>query len=97
MPKDKPYIEEEEGKEEGDFDADVYTEEGREQLVEDDEITDVEEGFAEGYEHGETEVKCQNCGKMITDVAVERSFRGREYFFCSISCAESYMKKVKIV
>ena len=97
MPEDTPYIKEEEGKEEGDFEADVYTEKGREELVEDDEITPAEEGFAEGYEHGETEVKCQNCGRLIVDHAVEREFRGMEYFFCSISCAEDYIRKVKIV
>jgi len=93
MPKD-PYLEEEEGKEEGNFEEDVYTKEGREELLEEDEINETEEGFAEGFEHGETEIQCQNCGKILTDEnVVEREFEKQPYFFCSDTCAEDYLKK----
>ena len=94
MPQE-PYIQEEEGKEEGELEEDVYTSEGREELVENDEINELEEGFSEGYEHGETEVKCQNCGKILMEHVVEREFRGQDYFFCSVSCAETYVTKLK--
>ena len=97
MPK-TTYLEEEEGKEEGELDEDVYTEEGREELVEDDEITEIEQGFAEGYEKGEMNVKCQNCGKLLTNEnPIEREIRGDTYYFCSITCAEQYVKKKKVV
>ena len=97
MPK-TPYLEEEEGKEEGTLEEDVYTAEGREELLEEDEINEVEEGFAEGYEQGDTEITCQNCGKMLTDEhVIKRSFNGQDYFFCSISCAENFINKKKIL
>ena len=32
-------------------DLDIYSEEARESLIEDDEISSAEEGFMEGYEH----------------------------------------------
>ena len=70
-------------------------EEGRDDLMDADEISNIEEGFAESYDHEQTQVKCQNCEKMILDTAVEREFRGQEYFFCSINCAEMYIKKLK--
>ena len=74
----------------------IYTHEGREELLEEDEITDLEEGFTEGYENGDTEIKCPQCGKMLTnEQVVERELRGQTYYFCSISCAETYVTKKK--
>lgn len=96
MPK-TPYLEEEEGKEEGTLDEDVYTEEGREELIEEGVINDVEEGFAEGYEHGERKTQCQQCGKLLVDENfVEKEFDDDTYRFCSDSCAENYSKKRKV-
>ncbi len=92
------YIEEEEGKEQGELEEDTYTQKGRKELLEEDEISDVEEGFSEGYEKGESEVKCQNCGKLLVDEnVVEREIRGQTYYFCSITCAETFVKKKKII
>lgn len=97
MTKD-PYLKEEEGKEQGTFDADVYTEEGREELVEEGVIDDVEEGFVEGYEHGEHQVACQNCGKMLLDENfVEEEFDKDIYRFCNDSCVEEYHKKHNVI
>ena len=80
------------------IEEDVYTEEGREELIEEDEISDAEEGFTQGYEQGEKHVKCQNCSKLLTDeYVVEREFHGDTYYFCSISCAETYIAKKRIV
>ena len=77
---------------------DIYTNEGSEELLEGDEISNVEEGFAQGYEQGNSEVKCGNCAKLLTDEhVVEREFRGQTFFFCSISCAETYVRKLREV
>ena len=89
-----PYIKEEEEKEQGTFEEDVYTHEGREELLEDDEISEIEEGFSEGYEKGDTQIKCQECGKILTDQEIlERKFDEQDYFFCSETCAEIYLRK----
>ena len=77
---------------------DIYTNEGSEELLEGDEISNVEEGFAQGYGQGNSEVKCGNCNKLLTDEQiVEREFRGQTFFFCSISCAETYVRKLREV
>lgn len=97
MTKD-PYIKEEDGAEQGTFDADVYTEEGREKLVEEGVIDDVEEGFTEGYEHGEHQVTCQNCKQILTDENfVEEEFNNVKYRFCNDTCVEQYHKKHKVI
>src|SRR3989344_1590687 len=43
---------------------DVYSEEGREAALEDDTITDLEEGFLQGYEENERPAKCAT-GKIV--------------------------------
>ena len=74
---------------------DVYTPKGRNELLEDDEITPVEEGFMEGAEsYGETG-KCANCGKILTGDFIEREINGRVYRFCSEKCAEEFEKRLK--
>lgn len=85
----------EEEPEEGTFEGDVYTEEGRKELLEGDEISDVEEGVAEGFEHGDAKVECNECHKLLTDEedTYEREVNGDMYQFCSVKCAENYMKK----
>ena len=84
--------------EEGTFEEDVYTEEGREELLEEDEIDEIEEGLAEGFEHGDRKVKCQECGKLLVDDKfVEQNYDDDTYRFCSDTCAEQYSKKRKIV
>lgn len=88
----------EEEMEEGKHDEDVYTEEGREKLVEDGEITETEEGFMEGEENRGEETSCAYCGKMISedkDNIYERKFNGEIKVFCSEEHAEKYAEKLK--
>jgi len=78
-----------ESKEESD---DIYSEEGRESLVEDDEISPEEEGFMEGAEGGGKGAKCRKCGKVLGEDFIERRLKGELYRFCSEECAEKYLK-----
>ena len=93
MPKTKEELEEE--VESGDREEDIYTEEGRETAEEDDTITDSEEGFMEGYEEGDSAVKCANCGTILEDDFIEREINGEEFRFCSEECAETFKKRNK--
>ena len=75
----------------GDREENVYTEEGREELLEDDEISPAEEGFAEGEEENE-EPMCARCEKIISDResgVIEREVKGKLYLFCSEKCAKA--------
>lgn len=84
----------------GEKDADVYSEEGREELTENDEMSAEEEGFVEGAEgqdekgvHG----NCPTCGKTLgdrEDGIVEREINGEKVFFCCDECAKEYESKV---
>ncbi len=74
---------------------DVYSEEGREDLVDGDEITPAEEGFMEGAHNGGQGAKCRKCGKVLTDDFIERR-KGEDIFrFCSEDCSESYFEVKK--
>lgn len=77
----------------GDADEDVYREEARGELVEDDEISPEEEGFMEGYEHGEQMSKCARCDRVLTDDFIEEKINGKVHRFCSESCAERFSRK----
>lgn len=69
----------------------IYTEEGREELIEDeDEITDVDEGFMKGYEEEEKMSECCQCGKVLGGEVVEEEFDGDVLRFCSSKCASEY-------
>jgi flagellar biosynthesis/type III secretory pathway protein FliH len=71
---------------------DIYTEEGREIAEEEDEITNVEEGFMEGYEEGESAAKCSTCKKILEDDFIEEDFKEGSLKFCSEECATKYEK-----
>jgi hypothetical protein len=77
---------------EGNKDEDIYTEEGREAAEDDDAITNVDEGFMEGYESGEKAAKCAKCNKVLEDDLVEKEIDGEDYRFCSEQCAETFKK-----
>lgn len=80
----------------GDRDPDVYTEEGREKLMEEGEITDVDEGVARGFEQGQKMVRCMQCGKELpSEDFVEIEIEGDMCRFCSDECAEKYKKSLK--
>ena len=80
--------------EEGTPDSDIYNKGGEEELVEDDEISDAEEGFMEGFEHGEHQVKCAECKKILTDLEedeiIEEEINNETYRFCSKECADAF-------
>ena len=82
----------------GEKEADVYTEEGREELaVDEGEISPWEEGFAEGAEGGES-AHCEYCDKPIGDReenVIEREYKGKLMLFCSEKCAKAGAKKIK--
>lgn len=74
----------------GKKDEDIYTGAGREVAEEEDEISDVEEGFMEGYEEDEHAAKCANCKKILKDDYIEEEFDDEILKFCSERCASKY-------
>jgi hypothetical protein len=75
----------------GKKDADTYTEEGREELLEDDEVSPAEEGFAEGEEEAE-KAHCAGCGKVLSQdkkTLIEKEFDHKIVLFCSDQCAKA--------
>jgi len=72
-------------------DEDVYSEEGRENLVDDDEIEEQEEAFMEGYEN-ENLTNCATCGKLLDEV-IEKEIDGDAFRFCCDNCANTFKKK----
>lgn len=78
----------------GEAEEDVYTEEGREDLEESDEISNVEEGFMQGWEEESKVSRCANCKKVLReDKEYEEDINGKMAYFCSEECAEIYKKK----
>ncbi len=86
--------------ESGEKEEDIYSEPGREVLNdEEDEISDVEEGFMQGVEEDEKSAICQTCKKVLSDEEsenIEIEYKGDTYRFCSEECAEKFSKKKKI-
>lgn len=77
----------------GDKEADVYTEEGREELtVDEGQIAPWEEGFAAGAEDKGEGAACAHCGKGLGDREeniIEREYKGKLMLFCSEKCAKA--------
>ena len=75
----------------GQLTADVYTEEGREELGDEAEIKPWEEGFAEGAERG-AYGECENCGVLLGDRGdiIEKEVDNDLHWFCSERCARKY-------
>ena len=82
----------------GEKEENIYKDSGREVMAEEDEITDVEEGFMKGYEEGEKSAVCQTCKKVLEDEEsiVEIDYKGDTYRFCSEECADKFVKKKNI-
>ena len=71
----------------------IYSEKGREKLVEDDEIEPWEEGFMEGADVDGQQAKCRRCGKELTGTdIIEKEIDGELFWFCSEECLEKYEK-----
>ncbi|MFC1741384.1 hypothetical protein ACFL3V_02525 [Nanoarchaeota archaeon] len=79
----------------GKKDEEVYTEAGREKLVEDGEMSPEEAGFMEGAEDDGEQGKCQNCGAAMLDAenTFETKIEGKTYWFCSEHCLEKFKEK----
>ena len=81
----------------GEKEADVYSEEGREELEEDDELggrgvadAGAEEGFMKGAAGVGAKANCAHCGKVLTQnlkKVVEREIGDELKAFCSNACA----------
>lgn len=73
----------------GDKDVDVYSEEGLDEEIKNDEIAPWEQGFMEGELHGGNLGECHLCGKILDQEEVyERELNGIKRFFCSKNCIE---------
>jgi len=99
-PAEEQGIKEEQGEEqepqEGEKESDVYTAKGREELVEDGEISASEEGFMEGAEGKGELANCAHCGKVLSQdksEIVEREIDDEIFLFCCDECAEKGPKK----
>ena len=81
--------------EEGELEGDVYSYEGREKEVEDDEMEPWEQGFAMGAKGVGQGAKCRYCGRIIIEKEgiIERKVGGELCFFCSDDHVEKYIKK----
>ena len=76
--------------------SDIYSEEGSEDLVENDEISPEEAGFMEGAEGRGKMNCCAYCGKNLgedEEGVVEREFDGEIKWFCSEEHAQKYAEK----
>jgi hypothetical protein len=91
--KDSDEIKEE--MEQGERSEDVYTEEGREKLVEDGEINPEEAGFMEGASGGGQLGKDALTGEPLMDVedVVEAEIDGQMYRFVNEENAQEFRKK----
>ena len=70
----------------------IYSEEEREELMEDeDEITDIDEGFMKGYNESPDKLRCASCKiKLDGHETIEKEVKGKEYRFCSQHCLTEF-------
>ncbi len=81
----------------GEKDEDIYTDEGREKLEDDDEIDAEEEGFMEGAEGDGARAKCAFCGQpLFREKTFETKIKGKVFWFCSEEHIDEYKKKKKL-
>lgn len=73
----------------------VYSKEGRDELMEDDEVAEWEQGFSEGATSDKAH--CANCGNVLSQSQqlVEREIDDKKYFFCSDDCASKGIQHAK--
>lgn len=82
----------------GKRDTDVYTEEGRDELLEDDEVSSIEQAWTEGAEGRGHKGVCAYCGKPLRqeeDKVFERKIDHELVWFCSEEHAKKGPKKKK--
>ncbi|MBU4502218.1 MAG: hypothetical protein KKA79_06485 [Nanoarchaeota archaeon] len=91
---EQTFEEEKEDIAEGKAEKNLYNEAGRDELVEDeDEATDLDEGFMKGYDEGAKMAKCPVCNSILDDDLVEREINGEVHRFCCDEHAEKYAKE----
>ncbi len=75
---------------------DIYSDEGREDLVEDDAIEPWEQGFMQGAEGLGQDAKCRRCGKIFMgpDSVLETEVEGEVMRFCSDDCVNKYKERL---
>jgi hypothetical protein len=81
----------------GSAETDVYSGEGREEMMEEDELAGWEEGFSEGETNNEL-AHCAQCGEVIGQNAsriVESESDHTKYVFCSALCAKKGVRHAK--
>ena len=85
----------EQAMEHGDEDEDIYSEEGRDKLEEDDEIDPWEEGFMEGASQAGQLGKDALTGEPLMDVdkVVESVIDGKTYRFVNKKNAQQFSEK----
>ena len=71
----------------------VYGEEAREELTENDEIESDEDGFMQGYESDANPAFCDNCKQILKRNHIEKEIKGDIYSFCSDECVDEYERK----
>jgi hypothetical protein len=78
-----------------DENKDIYSEKGREELLEAGEISAEEEGFMQGASGLGQGAKCRRCGKILGDYkeVFEQEVDGEIYRFCSKRCADKYLRE----
>lgn len=71
---------------------DIYTEEGLEDELEDEEISDWEEGFMRGEVEASRMVECYLCAKLLNknddDIYIRDDELGERRYYCSEECLE---------
>lgn len=73
---------------------DVYSEEARDELVQEDEINAEEEAFMRGYENDKKDNVCEECGSAIHEKPVIKVIEDKKHTFCSKECAQDYAESV---
>ena len=73
---------------------DLYSEEGREEAMEEDEVDELEEGFMKGYQGGDKLAKCALCKKPLGKNFVEEELNSELYRFCSEEHADVFTRKI---
>ncbi|MFH1439072.1 MAG: hypothetical protein ABIG89_00780 [Candidatus Woesearchaeota archaeon] len=70
----------------------IYSDEGREEMLENDEIDAFEEGFMKGAEMDGQNAKCRKCGRILMDrdKMVEKEVDDGIIWFCSEKCADKF-------
>ena len=75
---------------------DIYSEQGREKLVEDDAIEPWEDGFMRGAEGLSDDAKCKQCRDVFIgpDSVIEIEINGETLRFCSEECVKKYKENL---